>query len=261
MNRLSRILLTILITLAVVMLIAILSIISGQKRHEKTCSGVEIVVLDSLKLQFVTKEDVKNILDKDYGTFVGQRLDSVNLRKIESMLDGRSAISKSEAYTTAEDGILHIEVTQREPILMFKTTDGGFYADENGWIFPLQGNYTTNGTIIEGNIPIHVEADYKGQPKTEKEREWLSGIIDMMKYLKKNKQWEYAISRISVNEDGDLVMHPRKGKEAFVFGHPDNFADKFRRMEEYYTTIAPTKDEGYYSTVNVKYDGQIICRQ
>ena len=33
------------------------------------------------------------------------------------------------------------------------------------------------------------------------------------------------------------------------------------RIDRYLGTIAPSKPEGYYKTVNVKYNQQIICRQ
>ena len=56
-------------------------------------------------------------------------------------------------------------------------------------------------------------------------------------------------------------MVPRTGKEKFIFGSPHDWQDKFARMERYYRYIAPAKEEGWYSTVNVKYPGQIICRQ
>ena len=36
---------------------------------------------------------------------------------------------------------------------------------------------------------------------------------------------------------------------------------KFSKMGKYYTTIVPEKGEGFYSTVNVKFDGQIVCRK
>jgi hypothetical protein len=64
-----------------------------------------------------------------------------------------------------------------------------------------------------------------------------------------------------VNEDGDLVMVPRTGGEKFIFGKPDKAEDKFSRISKYYTAIVPSKGEGFYTTVNVKYDGQIVCRK
>ena len=55
-------------------------------------------------------------------------------------------------------------------------------------------------------------------------------------------------------------MIPRRGKERFIFGPPVDFEAKFDRISRYYTSILPLNGVGY-TTVNVKYNGQIVCRK
>ena len=192
--------------------------------------------------------------------YIGQLLDSVDLAKVERILDNKSAILKTEAYTTP-DGMLNVKVFQREPVIRFQKGGNGFYADEKGFLFPLQSNYTSQVPIIDGNVPLTFESGYKGEPVSQKEKDWLGNIIALVNFMQESKNWSENISQISVRPDGDLVMVPRQGKELFIFGGPDNYEDKFSRMEKYYTTILPEKGEGYYSTVNLKYNGQIVCRK
>ena len=137
----------------------------------------------------------------------------------------------------------------------------GFYADSQGFIFPLQDNYTSRVPIIDGEIPISFESGYKGEPKTEAEKDWLSKVIKLVGFIQGSRTWSDNISQISVRSNGDLVMVPRHGKETFIFGQPVDIEDKFSRIGKYYTTIVPEKGEGYYSTVNVKFKGQIVCRK
>ncbi len=56
-------------------------------------------------------------------------------------------------------------------------------------------------------------------------------------------------------------MIPREGNERFIFGSPFDAAAKFGRMADYYRYILPDKGEGYYRTVNVKFDKQIVCKK
>lgn len=249
---------------AVVFTVTVFLLDSGSRRERmlKTCSRLDVVVLDSTEMQFVTKSDVRKILLQDYGAFIGQRLDSVNLRKIEEVLEGRSGILGSEAYLT-DDGILHIEITQRAPILMFETAPGtGFFADEKGYLFPLMKGYSEKVTKVEGKIPVAYEGGYKGFAKTAKERKWIVGMVSMAHWLEGNRAWESAIKRISVDAKGCLLLHPRVGNETFVFGRPEEFKEKFRRIELYYKKIAPNQEEGKgYRYVDVSIDGQIICRR
>ena len=260
MKAVWRFSIALVVTALVVAFVALLSGITREQRHQLTCSGVDIRILDSTRLNFISVEDVRKCLDEGYGVWNGQRLDSVNLRKIETVLRDRSAILTSEAWTTG-DGKLHIAVTQREPIVRFQGPDGGFYSDENGFLFPLQDGYTTRVPIIDGAVPVHTGAGYKGQAQTAAERRWIEGIIGLVRYIDKSKTWADAIVQITVDSRGDIVMVPRTGKETFIFGSPHDWQDKFNRMERYYRYIAPEKEEGYYSTVNVKYRDQIICRQ
>ena len=199
----------------------------------RTCTGLDIAVLDSASLGFVTVADVKEIIDKEYGVYIGKPLDSLNLKKIETLLVGRSAILTGEAFTT-EDGLLHIYITQRGPIVRFKTPDGGYYADETGYIFPLHPKYDSKVTLIQGDIPLVIPPGFKGEPATEEEKVWLKDVIGFVKSLTEDKKWEGAFSRIVFEKDG-LVLYPSKGKERFIFGGPDDFAGKLERIEKYYT--------------------------
>lgn len=229
-----------------------------ERRHQVTCAGVKVEFADGFN--FVTAEDIEGYLKKEYGTYVGQRLDSLDLAKVEKILAGKGAILKTDAYTTP-DGYLNVKVYQREPVVRFQKGNTGFYADEKGFIFPLQNNYTSRVPIVDGAVPLSVTADYKGEAKTPQEKLWLSRVIAMVAYMDGSKVWAENISQITVEPDGDLVMVPREGKEVFIFGQPTEIAAKFEKMGKYYTAIVPDKGEGHYSTVNVKYKDQIVCRK
>ena len=49
-------------------------------------------------------------------------------------------------------------------------------------------------------------------------------------------------------------------EEKFIFGFPEKWEEKFKRIEKYYKYIASREEGKKYSTVNVRYKGQIICR-
>lgn len=243
---------------ALALLVSVIIGMNGNRRRQLTCGGVKVEFVD--KYNFVTAEDIEEYLKEGYGTYIGQRLDSVDLIKVEKILGNKSAILKTEAYTTP-DGFLNVKVWQREPVVRFQKGDNGFYADEKGFLFPLQSNYTSRVPIIDGDVPISFESGYKGEPKTEAEKQWLSGALELVNYIQGSKTWSQNISQVTVKPGGDLVMVPRQGKELFIFGLPVDIEDKFSRIGKYYTAIVPAKGEGFYSTVNVKYNGQIVCRK
>lgn len=238
----------------------VLAYMSGVScRAPLKCTGLNVVIADSSMNRFVSKADVKKFLDKEYGEYVGMLLDSIDLAKVEKIIDGRSAVNKSEAYTT-RDGMLNVKVTQRTPVVRFQKSDGGFYADAEGFLFPLQSSYASRVQVIDGDIPLKANSGYKGEITDEKERAWLGKVIDLVNYMENSRTWKDKIVQITVCDGGELIMVPREGTERFHFGQPDEIQEKFRKMEKYYTAVVPAKGEKEYSVVNLEYDGQIVCK-
>ena len=233
---------------------------AGVKSREPIqCKGLNVVILDSLENDFVSRTDVQKFLEKEYGQYIGIPIDSINLSRIEDIIDGRSAVMKSEAYVT-KDGMLNIKVTQRKPIVRFQKEGGGFYADAEGFVFPLQSSYASYVQIVDGNIPINMKSGHKGKIENPKEKEWFDKVMNVVNFIEGSKIWKDRIVQIHVDNGGELILIPREGKERFNIGQPVNIKDKFDRMATYYTAIAANREGKTYRTVTLKYDGQIVCR-
>ena len=207
MKKVWRVSIALVVTALVVALMVLLSGISRERSHLLTCNRIDIRILDSARLSFIGVDDVKKCLEESYGVWNGQRLDSVNLRKIETVLRDRSAILTSEAWTTG-DGVLHIAVTQREPIVRFQGPDGGFYSDEKGFLFPLQAGYTSRVPIIDGAVPVTVPKGFKGRPEDPKEQLWLDQVLNLIRYISHDKTFKDAFSQITVLRGGDYIILP-----------------------------------------------------
>lgn len=246
------------LALLVVLMVGFGSIVvlSRAGRDSKKCHSVLVNIAEPYR--FVTEEDVVNRLKKGYGDCIGKHLDSLQLHRIEEIIDGEGAVKKSQAYIT-EDGVLHISVTQREPFVRFQDSDFGFYVDHEGYIFPLQKNYTSHVIVVDGRVPVNVPVGYKGLAPRKDEQAWVSGMISMLDFMH-GTIWEKNIVQIHVEEGGQLCLVPREGKEKFIFGKPVEVKEKFDRIERYYGFIKPSVEDGHYSRVDVRYDGQIVCK-
>lgn len=241
---------------------AALTSLSRRNLAEKTCQGresMEVIVKDSAERRFVTKEDVGRWIDREYKACAGLPLDSVNLSRIEEIVSRHSAVRDCEAWLT-DDGRLHVQLYQRQPVVRFQEKTNGYYADEEGFIFPLQSKGSAVVPVVDGNIPLKVSRGFKGEPADEGQKAWLKSIIGLVNAMR-GTPWEDDISQIHVVDKGNITMYPREGKEVFLFGQPVRVQEKLSLMEQYYRSIAPLKDAGYYSTVDVRYHGQIVCRK
>jgi len=232
--------------------------VNARSRKETTCRGVEAVIADSLERRFISREDIMDWM-QDYGTYIGLRLDSVDVHRVEAIIDGKSAVRKSQAWLT-DDGILHISVTQREPVVRFQGASGGFYADAEGFLFPLQNRHTVRVPVVDGALPLQLEKGFKGEPQTDEEKQWVSSVLALVRYMVERKDWNELVSQITVLKDGNLLLIPREGQERFLFGTPTGIDAKFGRIRKYYEAVAPTREKPY-RTVDVRFDGQIVCRK
>jgi len=221
--------------------------LGASHRKPITCKGLSICIPDSAANQFIRPDEVRKILDSEYSGYIGLPIDEIDLTKIESILDGKSAIYKSEAYAT-KDSMLNVTITQRKPIVRFQKGSKGFYADETGYLFPLQSTYASHVQIVDGAIPLNNE-------------EWLERMIRLVRHIDDSKVWKDKIVQITVEEDGNLTLVPRDGKEKFIFGHPTDIESKFKKMELYYKAIKPSKTDKEYRWVDIRFDGQIVCRE
>lgn len=227
-----------------------------ERRHLTTCKRVEISFRDTLN--FVSEEDVRGYLKKECPVFIGMRVDSIKLHEIEKVLDSRSAILSSQAWTA--DSVLHVSIVQREPVARMETADHAFYIDDRGFIFPIQGDCGKTFPLIKGSLPLHEPVGYKGLPASEEGRLWTESVLSMLEWMKRNK-WDRKVEMIKVESNGDLVVVPLEGKERFILGRPEAVPEKFSKINEYYRRIKPSVEEDLYTSVNLKYKGQIICRK
>lgn len=227
----------------------------SRSRHIVTCNALETVIVDSMERKFVSKADVEHFL-KDYGPWRGQRLEDMDLEKMEDILDGKGAILESNAWT-GDDGVLHLEISQRAPVIRFQADGQGWYADASGFLFPLQERFPVRVPVVDGKLPLTLTPGFKGFPADETELEWLQRMAALSAEMR--GFWSERIGQISVLDSGELVMIPRQGGESFLFGTPTSVKDKFKRMKLYYECIAPSREKPYKS-VDLRFDGQIVCR-
>lgn len=234
-------------------------ILGSDKRKGILCNKIDITVEDSLTTPYLQSETIRQYLSEDYGKLIGLQMDAIDLRKIESILNAKGGILKSEAYVT-NDGSLSITVRQRKPIIRFQTDSYGFYCDRYGFLLPLRENFSCQALLIEGSIPIDLTDCCKGRPTDSADSLWLEDILKVAELINSNPIWKDKIAQIHHNESGELSIKPKDGQEIFLLGDMTDIQEKFEKMQIYYEMISPVREEGIYDVVDLRYTKQIVCR-
>lgn len=210
-------------------------------RRTRTCDGLKVEIQESFRI--TSEKRITEIINGTLGTFKGQRPDSISLHRVEEAIKHQPCVKDCQAYITSDD-TLHVEVFQRVPIIKVSKDGNASYVDEDGVLFPVQGEYDGKITVIEGNVSITDEA-------------WLKDMVTLTRKLSSSGNWKDVIDKIRM-EDGDIVLVSDQTKEKFVFGDASDLQSKFARMDDYVKYIR--SDEKHYKRISVKYTGQIICK-
>lgn len=224
----------------------------------RLCKEVKISLLDSAQNRFVTEQEVLEIVDGFTGKSVGKPVSDINTHLIEKLLNQRSAIKESQVSIT-EAGKLLIEITQRKPVLRIQSSNGGFYVDETQYIFPLVPSFTSYVPIVSGHIPFTLNADHRGMA-LEDDGNWMGKILELGNYLSSDPFWNSQIEQIYVDAQGDIILSPRVGNHKIIFGDLKDIETKFNKLYTFYKNIVPAQGWDKYSSVNLKYKDQIICK-
>lgn len=211
-------------------------------RNTIDCNTLDINICGTDSL--VTEDEIHAFVDKYYGTYIGVRINDIDLVKLESMLRGRDAVKGCEAWVT-DDGSLHMEITQRKPILRFESGNKGYYVDESGFIFPLNsGSWTADVPVVECELWRGFNGD------------WLDGILASVRTLSSDKVVGKRIDSYEVDDEGNLVLLSEGTR--FFLGDPADIERKTAAVRTYCERIEPKGKN--YTKVYVSYKGQIICR-
>ncbi|MGM9790929.1 MAG: cell division protein FtsQ/DivIB [Candidatus Cryptobacteroides sp.] len=219
--------------------------LSAQKRHRISCSELRVNIVDGEK--FVSAQQIDAFILRSYGVCRGERIDSIGLDRIERLICSRDEVKGCEAWVT-DDGVLHVDVLQRTPVMRFNKNGEGYYVDAEGYVFPLGDNYEAPVPVIDSDLKKGFDSD------------WLHSAIALVTRMSASPVWKDRIVGYEVDGSGDFIL--RSEQTCFIWGDFADGARKLSYLEKYYDRILPRcSADDTYTTVNLKYKGQIICRK
>lgn len=220
----------------------------GRGRHDRQlrCCGLAVELLDSSTSQFITAGQIRSIVDREYGGYVNVPVKDINLCEIEAVLQSQGILERHEAYFTG-DGMLHIIAKQYTPVMKISGASGDWYLCRTGKYFRISRDWCKN-------IPV-----MSGRPLLEN-NEWMDRACRMGEYIV-DKALTDSFRSIKCDERGEITLQKASREEVFQIGQPSNFPGKLNRIEKYEKMVSRGLVKGKeYKNVNVKYDGQIVCK-
>lgn len=235
--------------------VIILSAVGRKKDSFSEDVEVEVVPLaDGAKL--ITEKDVKNALAKAFGnTLEGTQLRHLEVERVERTLEQDPFVLDANAFVDAQ-AVLHVRIQQREPLLRVLDNSGGnYYLDRNGARMPASKNYAARVIVATGNIQPYTP-DFQ-----EKKKHKLKDLFALTNRLLADDFLANFIQQIHVNSAGDILMVPLVGDQKIVLGTMNHLESKLRRLKIFYQEGMPYVGWQKYESINLKYNGQIVCKK
>lgn len=223
-----------------------------ERSAQEMFRSLDILIVDSLENSLISSSEVKERLSQ---WRLEGRCDSINLNSLECAVREFGEVSHAEAFRTG-NGHITIELSQRKPVVRLFSRCGSYYSDDRGFLFPVC--HYTDVPIVTGAIPI--AADSCATALSPEQIKWLDGIISLAEYISGHNYWRDNIEQIDISPKGDITLYVKGIRQYIIFGEADGIEKKFDKLEAFCRNILPNASDKHYSTVNLKYDNQIICK-
>ncbi|WP_406825706.1 cell division protein FtsQ [Pedobacter sp. KACC 23697] len=233
--------------------VVLLGFINVKKQTVK-CTDVKILIPGADN--FIEREEIDAILKEDQGMLLGRNIENINIHKIEKKLQSNPYIGFAKVYVEM-DGVLHIEVKQRQPILRILNENGqDFYIDNDGLKMPVSSNFTANVLVATGHI-----TEVFGSRVDTLHTQLARDLYKTAQFIKKDTLWDSQIEQVVVNQKNDIELIPRVGNQRIILGNADSLEKKMKNLLLFYKKAMPQVGWDTYRTINIKYTNQIVCER
>ncbi len=241
------------ITLLMVFILGSIGLVE-KEAGERTCTSIEVNIDNQFENYFINEGDIIDIItNRGENRIVGENLEDLNLKMIESELYKNKFIKKAEVYKDLK-GHLMINIDQSRPIARLMSSKmSDRYISNRGEVLPLSRRYTARVLLIDG--PYADNAKLYDLYETDYGKD----LMSLLHFIDQDKFWKAQIAQMHIDKKGNIKMYTQVSKQVIEFGKPVDLKEKFRNLKIFYKEILPTKGWNSYESVSVKFKNQIVC--
>lgn len=238
-----------------------------KQENDALCSKVNISVLrDPMHENFFVEEDnIRELIAKQFGQIENTSLKNIDVNHLERLMYSNPWVARADVYMSI-DGVVDIEIEQRQPVLRVINSNGeSYYMDNKGKLMPWSPDFTPRTLIASGNI----KDSYEGHNSisyaetinndTLKTHTLPYDLYAMASFILADEFWSAHVEQIFVNEKGEIELVPKVGNHKIIFGSADEMAEKFWKLKTFYKEGLNYTGWANYDTLNLKFNNQVVC--
>ena len=220
---------------------------------ERKVSGIEIVIMNNQDFYLIDQFEIQALLDKEQSVVLGTNFDQVDIKLLERQVEENPFVAEIDIFMSVT-GVLGAKVSQAQPIGRLMSSSGpDQYIDVTGKLLPMNSDYTAR-------VPLISFAEYPQWKSNLGENDLGKQLMEFLIFINKDELWKAQIAQLAVSEENELTLWPQMTKQLILFGPADEIEEKFKKLKLFYKEVLPKKGWNTYSSVNLKYKNQIVCK-
>ena len=217
---------------------------ASKQPSKRTCKYLEIQLMDSLERQFVSVEEMGNLVRNCGLNPVGKTMAEVSCHAIEQCLERHDMIRSAQCYKLPHGGI-RIRLKQRVPMFLVVSHDGSFYVDTDRKVMPIRSTIDVEVPVVKGAIS---------------KRAAVEEYYDFTAWLTKNDYWRTRIEHVHVHNPKHLVLSQNDMAATIVLGELRGYKHKLNKLQKLYTKGFDQIGYKPYKEYDLRFDGQVVGR-
>ena len=237
--------------LAVVLLGALVYFVlnPGRSISSEACRNIVIEVSSrgSSSPRFLTEQQVIGELSRRGLRLKGQKLDSIDLRRIERSLTELGIYDKVSAYVAPATRSVKIRLEEKNPyFLVIDDRGASYYVTEGRGIIKGSTHFASYLPLVTGTL----SEQYARQE-----------VYDLFCTLQADSYYRDYYGQLQVSPQHGIVMIPRVGTTELILGKGGNWAEKLRKWRIFAASVLPRRGMNAFSYVKLDYEGQVVAAE
>lgn len=217
---------------------------SNRRVRTTTCTAIEWTITDSTRRQYVTENELANLLREQDLYPVGKKANKISTQRIENAIIMHPMVRRAQCYMTSS-GVICIRLSQRIPILRVVTADESYFVDSDRLRMPIRESVTTPLLSVVGLVNTEMAT---------------GELADMVLWINHHRYWREKIENIHVVNPRYVYLVQRPDETKLILGEVHGYAHKLRKLQTLY-------EEGFekigwrtYSEIDLRYHNQVVGR-
>ena len=220
---------------------------------ERKVSGIDIEIMNNQDFYLIDQFEIQALLDKEQSVVLGTNFDQVDIKLLERQVEENPFVAEIDIFMSVT-GVLGAKVSQAQPIGRLMSSRGpDQYIDVTGKLLPMNTDYTAR-------VPLISFAEYPQWESNLGENDLGKQLMEFLIFINKDELWRAQIAQLAVSEENELTLWPQMTKQLILFGPADEIEEKFKKLKLFYKEVLPKKGWNTYSSINLKYKNQIVCK-